>query len=64
MREADRTPAYPPAPRSLALVSLAAFAAGAAAVAGFAPFYYWPVPIVALGFLFALWAREPSPRRA
>ncbi|HEX3063382.1 MAG TPA: apolipoprotein N-acyltransferase, partial [Usitatibacter sp.] len=59
-----RTPAYPPAPRSLALVSLAAFVAGAVAVAGFAPFYLWPLPIACLAALFALWGRESSPRRA
>jgi len=59
-----RTPAYPPAPRSLALVSLAAFVAGAIAVAGFAPFYLWPLPIACLAALFALWGRESSPRRA
>jgi apolipoprotein N-acyltransferase len=64
VRQADRTPAYPPAPRPLALVSLAAFIAGAVAVAGFAPFYLWPLPIASLAVLFAMWAREPGRWRA
>ena len=42
----------------------AAFAAGAAAVAGFAPFHYWPLPIASLLALFWMWAMEASPRRA
>ncbi|HUQ27924.1 MAG TPA: apolipoprotein N-acyltransferase [Usitatibacter sp.] len=38
--------------------------AGAACVFGFAPFYAWPVPIVALAVLFTAWERSSSPRRA
>jgi apolipoprotein N-acyltransferase len=38
--------------------------AGAACVFGFAPFYAWPVPIVAVAVLFAAWERSASPRRA
>ena len=38
--------------------------AGAACVFGFAPFYAWPVPIVALAVLFAVWERSASPRHA
>lgn len=41
-----------------------AFASGALSVAGFAPFYAWPVPIAALAALFVLWQRTGSPRRA
>ncbi len=36
-------------------------AAGAACVLGFAPFYAWPVPIVALAVLFFVWSRSGSP---
>jgi len=38
--------------------------AGASCVFGFAPFYAWPVPIVALAALFAIWERAVSPRVA
>ena len=38
--------------------------AGAACVLGFAPFYFWPVPIAALALLFASWERAATPRRA
>ena len=38
--------------------------AGAACVLGFAPFGAWPVPIVALAALFAVWARSASPLQA
>ena len=46
------------------LVLAAAFAAGAVAVAGFAPFYLWPLPLAALAALFAMWMRETRPWRA
>ena len=36
-------------------------AAGAACVFGFAPFYAWSVPIVALTALFFVWSRSGSP---
>ncbi|HSS27751.1 MAG TPA: apolipoprotein N-acyltransferase, partial [Usitatibacter sp.] len=49
---------------SFAFVLAAAFAAGAVAVAGFAPFYLWPLPIAALAVLFAMWMRESRPWRA
>jgi len=49
---------------SLAFALAAAFAAGAVAVAGFAPFYLWPLPISALAVLFAMWMRESRPWRA
>ena len=38
--------------------------AGAACVLGFAPFYWWPVPIVALAVLFAAFERAATTRRA
>jgi apolipoprotein N-acyltransferase len=38
--------------------------AGAAAVLGFAPVGAWPVPIVSLAVLFAIWTRSASPRQA
>lgn len=44
--------------------SALALIAGAAAVAGFAPFYAWPIPIAALAALFVLWQQCGTPRRA
>lgn len=38
----------------------AAVAAGAASVAGFAPFSYWPVAIAGLAVLFSLWHRATA----
>ena len=38
--------------------------AGAACVLGFAPFYWWPVPILALAVLFLSFERAATPRRA
>ena len=38
--------------------------AGAACVAGFAPLYGWPVPLLALAALFAVWSRSGSPLQA
>ncbi|MEW5965449.1 MAG: apolipoprotein N-acyltransferase [Pseudomonadota bacterium] len=46
-----------------ALPLLASLAAGAAAVAGFAPIGVWPLPILSLAVLFALLARATSTRR-
>lgn len=45
---------------SRALALAAAFAAGAAAVAGFAPLYWWPVPIASLVVLFWPWVLGKS----
>ena len=61
---AGTPPARPPAGRTLALGILMPFLAGAACVSGFAPFYLWPVPIVALALLFFAWQRAGSPRQA
>lgn len=41
-----------------------ALLAGAICVFGFAPFGIFPVPVLALGLLFALWLRVDSPRSA
>lgn len=57
-------PAQASAARILALGLLAPFAAGAACVLGFAPFYLWPVPIVAIAALFFVWRRSGSPIQA
>ena len=43
---------------------LAAFIAGAAAVAAFAPLQWWWLAPTSLAFLFHLWLRTDSPRRA
>jgi len=57
-------PARPPAGRTLALGLLMPGVAGAACVFGFAPFYAWPVPLVALALLFFTWQRSGSPLQA
>lgn len=44
--------------------SLAAAALGAITVAGFAPFYLYPVPVLTLALLLWLCGRSPSPKRA
>lgn len=38
--------------------------AGAACVLGFAPFYAWPVPVLALATLFFVWTGSGTPRQA
>lgn len=43
---------------------LTAFIAGLLCVSGFAPFGLFPVPVLALAVLFALWQRADSPRAA
>jgi apolipoprotein N-acyltransferase len=53
-----------PAGRIVAFGLLLPVAAGALSVLGFAPFYAWPVPIVTLAALFAVWARSGSPLQA
>jgi apolipoprotein N-acyltransferase len=54
----------PPASRSSFRLVAAGIAlpllAGAACVVGFAPFYAWPVPLVALAVLFHVWAGSGS----
>ena len=57
-------PARPPAGRTLALGVLLPLLAGSACVFGFAPFYAWPVPLVALTLLFFAWQASGSPRQA
>ena len=41
-----------------------AFVLGAVTVAGFAPFYLYPLPVVTLAGLFYLWSRAERPRAA
>lgn len=41
-----------------------ALLAGLSCVAGFAPFGFFPIPVVALAVLFFLWSRAASPREA
>ena len=43
---------------------LLAFAAGGVGVLAFAPFYYWPVALISMYFLFALWHRAATIWRA
>jgi len=43
---------------------LPAFLAGAVCVFGFAPFGFFPIPVIALATLFALWQRAGTPRSA
>ena len=50
--------------RSLAIGLALPLAAGAVCVLAFAPFYAWPVAIVALAALFFVWSRSGSPRQA
>lgn len=49
-------------PHSLSLIL--AFALGAATVAGYAPYYLFPIPVITLAGLFYLWLRSPGPRAA
>jgi apolipoprotein N-acyltransferase len=63
-RPAGAPPVQPSAGRILARGLLLPAGAGAASVLGFAPFYAWPVPIVALAALFFVWRRSGSPRQA
>lgn len=49
-----------PASRARGVHAFAAFGLGAAAVAGYAPFYAFPVTPLALGLLFALWGVAPG----
>ncbi len=56
---AGNPPAMPRVSFPLLLLSLAA---GALAVAGFAPFKWWPLPVLSLALLFALLVRISSSR--
>lgn len=40
------------------------FFLGAFTVAGFAPFYFFPVPIITLALLFGYWRKSPTPLHA
>ena len=37
---------------------------GAIGVLGFAPIYFWPMEMLSIGVLFALWQRGEKPSRA
>jgi apolipoprotein N-acyltransferase len=52
------------AARSVAVGIVLPLAAGAACVLGFAPFYLWSVPIVAIALLLHAWTRSLTPRQA
>ena len=52
------------AARTLAVGLLLPLMAGAACVAGFAPFYAWPVPIIAIAVLLHVWSRSATPLAA
>ncbi|HEY0335705.1 MAG TPA: apolipoprotein N-acyltransferase [Burkholderiales bacterium] len=54
----------PPGLLAARRVFLAAFTLGAATVAGFAPLYLFPVPIVTLALLLWLWRHAERPMRA
>ncbi len=64
IRGVPPAPPTVPAARVLARGVLLPAVAGAACVLGFAPFGAWPVPILALAALFAVWARSASPLQA
>lgn len=49
-------------PRAFLLSLLLSLLAGAAAVAGFAPFGFWPLPVLSLAVLFGLLSRTTSVR--
>ena len=51
-------------PARFALQLLLALVAGAVGVFAFAPFFLWPVALLSLFFLFALWHRAPTTWRA
>jgi apolipoprotein N-acyltransferase len=61
---ASAAPTARPAARAVALGLLLPLVTGAACVLAFAPFYAWPVAIVGLAALFAVWATSASARQA
>lgn len=61
---AGAPPTRAPAARTLALGLGVPLLAGGASVFGFAPFYAWPVPIVALAALFLVWRQSGSALQA
>ena len=61
---ADAPPTRVPAARTLAVGLGVPLVAGAASVAGFAPFYAWPVPLLALTALFLVWRASGSALQA
>lgn len=63
-RGAGAPPTRMSAARTLGVGLGVPLVAGAASVVGFAPFYYWPVPIVALAALFLVWRASGSALQA
>jgi apolipoprotein N-acyltransferase len=61
---AEAVPPSRSAARALAVGLLLPLAAGAACVLAFAPFRIWPLAIVALAILFAVFTASGSPRQA
>jgi apolipoprotein N-acyltransferase len=59
-----RPPARSSAARTVATGLLLPLAAGALAVLGFAPFYLWVAPIIALALLLRTWQASGSPLQA
>ncbi len=51
-------------PSSLLAQCLVAFVGGVSGVLGFAPFYFWPMTLVSLAVLFALWGRSATAKGA
>ena len=51
-------------PSGIAAQLLLALVGGAVGVPAFAPFYFWPMALVSIGVLFALWQRSTTGRRA
>ena len=64
MTAREATSAAQPAGRALLSGIGLPLVAGAVCVFGFAPFYAWPVPLVALAVLFAVWSGSGSARQA
>ena len=60
MKRAGHAPAWMPAARAWAFGAALPLVAGAVAVAGFAPFYVWQLPLAALVALFLVWSRAPT----
>ncbi|QJR13669.1 apolipoprotein N-acyltransferase [Usitatibacter palustris] len=60
----EASPPARSAARILARGLLLPAVAGAATVVGFAPFYWWPVTVVALAVLFRVWDTSGSPLQA
>ena len=63
-KDAPKISTFPRGFASTRRAALAGFALGALTVAGFAPLYLFPIPLITLCLLMSLWLRAESPRRA